>query len=407
MKLSYFTSLLLSFVMLLFLSTFIVSRNIPNPPWFAASSAWTMFLVFVTFMILKTGKIYKYRALFFSIYAFSFVFTFIMHLIETRGSMALTRDIIAANETPLCPVAIPMLIVPALVKHVLIFPAKLIGGPYGGFIPVLLLWFVGAVTLGKGWCSWGCFYGGIDEGFANRPGKPVKSPESFYSKWRFFPFVILVLVVIWAFIAMKPVYCEWLCPLKLVTEYPEINSLTTYIQAIIFITLGTGLLFILPIIFKKRTQCALFCPLGALQSVVGHVNPYTVKVDTDKCKLCGLCIEACPVFAINTENLKKGRVGINCTRCGKCMDVCPQNAIDFKMFGVNLTPLSAEKSIREHGIVKWLVYGVEKTLREIVRPRTLFVFTAILFGSIISGSMVTEALVRLFRLITTGSVLIK
>ncbi|RKY77073.1 hypothetical protein DRQ07_09265, partial [candidate division KSB1 bacterium] len=114
MKLSYFTSLLLSFVMLLFLSTFIVSRNIPNPPWFAASSAWTMFLVFVTFMILKTGKIYKYRALFFSIYAFSFVFTFIMHLIETRGSMALTRDIIAANETPLCPVAIPMLIVPAL-----------------------------------------------------------------------------------------------------------------------------------------------------------------------------------------------------------------------------------------------------------------------------------------------------
>ena len=84
-----------------------------------------------------------------------------------------------------------------------------------------------------------------------------------------------------------------------------------------------------------------------------------------------------------------------------------QNAIDFKMFGVNLTPLSAEKSIREHGIVKRLVYGVEKILREIVRPRTLFVFTAILFGSIISGSMVTEALVRLFRLITTGSVLIK
>jgi len=28
------------------------------------------------------------------------------------------------------------------------------------------LWFAGALVLGKGWCAYGCFFGGIEEGFA-------------------------------------------------------------------------------------------------------------------------------------------------------------------------------------------------------------------------------------------------
>ena len=80
--------------------------------------------------------------------------------------------------------------------------------------------------------------------------------------------------------------------------FDKINNLIAYLQAIIFITLGMGLLVILPLLMKKRTQCALFCPLGALQSVTGSINPYRVKIDKDKCNECGRCKTVCPTFSI-------------------------------------------------------------------------------------------------------------
>ncbi len=116
MRKSIFTSIFLSMVMLFLLSIFVVSKNIPTPQMFTTSSIWSFFLIFITFMIYRTGKVSRFRSTFFVIYAFSFVLVFISHLIETRGGMALTQEIITKKEVPLCPVAIPMLILPAIIK---------------------------------------------------------------------------------------------------------------------------------------------------------------------------------------------------------------------------------------------------------------------------------------------------
>lgn len=46
--------------------------------------------------------------------------------------------------------------------------------------------------------------------------------------------------------------------------------------------------------------------------------------DKEKCSNCLKCVDACPVQAINRENLK-----VNndiCIRCYKCVDLCPSNA---------------------------------------------------------------------------------
>lgn len=87
----------------------------------------------------------------------------------------------------------------------------------------------------------GLFFGGIDEGFSKVLKKPVINTRKINPKILLIPFVVLIVIVAWSFMAMEPQYCEWLCPLKLVTEYVEINSLLTYLQAIVFITLGMGL----------------------------------------------------------------------------------------------------------------------------------------------------------------------
>jgi len=51
-------------------------------------------------------------------------------------------------------------------------------------------------------------------------------------------------------------------------------------------------------------------------------------ISQDMCTGCGVCVNECPVDAIELEasGLAKIDEGV-CIRCGKCHDVCPQEAV--------------------------------------------------------------------------------
>lgn len=382
-----FLTVLLSFL----LAFMLLGGNRNNPAMMAASAVYVVFLVVLAYLMFRTGRTSRYRSIFFTVYAIAFVLTFIPMLIESRGSIMLTGHDIANLDTPLCHLTIPMLILPGMVYGVLIFPTKLNSNL--GFYPMLFLWLGATIILGKGWCSWGCFYGGLDEFFSKLLPKRLLSTKKFNYAWRWFPYALLLVIVLWAFFAMEPVYCTWLCPFKAVTEFVEPTNWLIWAQTGLFLVLFLGLVVVLPLLMKRRVQCGLFCPFGAFQSFAGLINPYRVRVNKERCTDCQKCVEACPTFAITAENLAQGRVGLNCTRCGRCMEVCSKNAIQYSLVGV---PLRSDPQDASPGF-----------LRQVFRTDSLFVFGAFLFGGILSGSMVANALLRLLHLLRTGSMLMR
>lgn len=123
-----------------------------------------------------------------------------------------------SGETPFCHLVIPMIIVPVAVTRTIIFPGSLLEG-FANVASMIVLWLGVSLALGRGWCSWGCFYGGLDEGFSRVLKKPVI--KKIDRKWIYLPFAVLLVIVLTSALTLSPPYCEWLCPFKAVTSSPR------------------------------------------------------------------------------------------------------------------------------------------------------------------------------------------
>ena len=79
-----------------------------------------------------------------------------------------------------------------------------------------------------------------------------------------------------------------------------------------------------------------------------------LKLDSDKCSLCGICVEKCPFGALTIEG-SGIEVGESCRMCGLCVRNCPEKAIRFEQ-----KAKSVDKDLWKH----FLIY-VEQELGEI------------------------------------------
>ena len=362
------------FALPMFLITFLfISGGKPDftDPVSSLSLLITFLLVnFLYFMMHYTGKTDKYRAVLFIIFALCLSFTLISNMIATRNSMSFSQADLLECKIPFCHLVIPMMILPAAFTQSIIFPGSIIGG-FADISSMVVLWVVATLVLGRGFCSWGCFYGGWDDGFSRLKKKSTIRKIS--EVWKWMPFAVLIMVALTAALTLVPTYCDWICPFKAVTEFEQVTSVESAAKAVVFVSLFGGLVVFLPMMTKKRTQCSFLCPLGAISTVSNKVTPFVVKIDKSLCTECLKCVDACPLYALSKEDIVAGKVSVFCSKCGKCIDACSKKAIHYGIKGV---PAGTLKNF----------------------SRNLFLFVSFLFMAVFSSGSIVNSLKGILNL---------
>jgi polyferredoxin len=305
-----------------------------------------LFMTALFFLMMRTGETYRWRRIFFVALGFLFPVGFIAALVAERGTMSIPISRMVSGDTPYCFMVTPTILLPAAFARTIIFPGSILSSPGHphSIAPMIGLWFALTLVMGKAWCSYGCFFGGIEEGFAALPKR--RRLHRFVTKYgsvlRLVPWAILVFVVLASAAIFEPVYCMWLCPFKTVTEFPAVRNVETAIQFGVFVTLFVGLVVVLPYLTKKRAQCGFFCPFGAFQSLFNKINLFEVRFNREKCVDCTLCQTACPTVALSKKSIREGKTLMNCMKCGACVDTCKKDAAVWHVKG---TPVAVKPEL--------------------------------------------------------------
>lgn len=253
----------------------------------AAGAVTAAFMIALFFLMMRTRSTFRWRRWFFVTVGILFPVGFIHNVIAARGTMGIPIEKMIAGRTPFCFMPIPLLILPAAFTRTLVFPGSILpnGGMSGGGMAAMVgIWLAITLVIGKGWCSYACFFGGIEEGMAAIP-KRAKI-RKIDPRWRYGPWAVLLAMVLLSLALFEPANCLWLCPFKAVSEYVAARNTVGLVQNGIFVILFGALVIVLPLLTKKRTQCSFFCPFGAFQSIFNKTSVFDVKIDQTRCQPC-------------------------------------------------------------------------------------------------------------------------
>lgn len=176
------------------------------------------------------------------------------------------------------------------------------------------------------------------------------------------------------------VFCGWVCPMNLVTDFAFwcrqklgirqqgklsrswrygllfgilVGTLLSGSMFWVWIdpvaSLGRGIIygvtaslwttlaiFLFDLFVIERGWCGHLCPLGALYGVIGAKGILRVKVkDREKCTRCMDCFKVCPeqeILRLPLLGKKEDATMVlsqDCTTCGQCIEICEENVLCF------------------------------------------------------------------------------
>lgn len=350
----------LVFLPAVYFSVTIAGREISR----AYGLAWALFAAGAAFAISYTGKVSFYRRIFFSVSALAFLLHFKLSLFGKAYDPSCFKD------TPFCHIAMAPYFLNYLYQQYL----ALMGGGWKLWGPLTLgaAWLFLTIGLGRGWCSWACFYGGIDDGLSSLASRPLLKIDRWALKARDLPAALLLFMLLVSLAYMLPVYCLWLCPFKFTGSFlDQEGGLKALQYGLMFFAIVA--LVLAPLLTKKRVFCSFLCPFAAWQAFWGRLNPFRVTIEKEGCTGCAKCVAVCPTSAISCAPGGKAEILPYCNLCGQCLGACPERLHKYTVFGLDLPAPGG-------------------ALGRLVSAGHFFVFSALLLGSAFSSLWAPAAL---------------
>jgi polyferredoxin len=228
-----------------------------------------------------------------------FVFAMLWMLPLGRFAMGM-----GPHPSPLCTVTKPFLFVKDGYSVPVIF--------FAIFVSMAVVSVIG----NKFFCGWVCPIGAIQE-LSHR----VPLPSSFKKK---LPFKVTNTIRVVLFAVFVPTVAlagvsiyDYFNPFELLHWHFTLNLTVTFS------------VILLAALFVFRPFCYLVCPLGLITWALEHIAIFKVKVDTEACTECDICVDESPcpsVRAILDRKISKP----DCHACGRCIETCPEGALKFR-----------------------------------------------------------------------------
>jgi polyferredoxin len=182
-----------------------------------------------------------------------------------------------------------------------------------------------SIIAGSAFCGWLCPFGTVQEWLAKLGkkvfGRNFNLPAKVHNPLRYLRYVSLVAIIFFTARGSSLVF-ETYDPFKVLFHF---NFETT--TAIV--------IFVLTIVFSILVEsfwCKYLCPLGAVISIFGKLNPVNIRRNKQECIECGLCSKNCPTcISVDKETKISNSV---CTKCFECIGSCPKpNALTVHLGG--------------------------------------------------------------------------
>ncbi len=209
-------------------------------------------------------------------------------------------------------------------------PFMIVAGPvYRAQMTIMPILLMSSIILtGPAWCSHYCYFGAWDQVIAQkktkRGGGQIGTKEMripIRNKWMWkWTFLVLLMVFAIAF--------RWL----------NFYGLQTLIPALLLAGIGLAIMIFISRRKKKMVHCTTFCPIGTLVNLAKIVSPFRMKIESS-CTNCMRCIPSCQYDALNGDDIKARKPGLNCTLCGDCVTTCEVSAIQYRF--LRLSPAVA------------------------------------------------------------------
>ena len=197
------------------------------------------------------------------------------------------------------------------------------------------------VILGRTICGWICPLGLIQELLHRIPTPKIRknhiTRKLSYLKYVFLAVFVIAIPLIYGVGKglILPGFCKYICPAG--TLEGAVGLLQNPANATSFYQLGalfTNKWVIMTVIglacvFCYRSFCRFICPLGAIYGFFNRFALTGVKVDSDRCNDCGLCVMKCGMDVKHVGDHE-------CISCGKCIDTCAQGAISLSCGKITL-----------------------------------------------------------------------